>query len=132
MFSHLQNKIIRQVRSIHTDDKGNLWFGTKGDGLVRIKDYTGNVNGKFPLHAISVYFPGVKKDILDYNRELTEFQVFGIIPSRYMDGFWIGSAENPGLSYYDYKKTGSLRLPVIQSYCKGYIGCMKRMSLLYG
>ena len=104
MFSHLQNKIIRQVRSIHTDDKGNLWFGTKGDGLVRIKDYTGNVNGKFPLHAISVYFPGVKKDILDYNRELTEFQVFGIIPSRYMDGFWIGSAENPGLSYYDYKK----------------------------
>lgn len=87
MFSHLQNKIIRQVRSIHTDDKGNLWFGTKGDGLVRIKDYTGNVNGKFPLHAISVYFPGVKKDILDYNRELTEFQVFGIIPSRYMDGF---------------------------------------------
>ena len=72
--------------------------------MVRIKDYTGNVNGKFPLHAISVYFPGVKKDILDYNRELTEFQVFGIIPSRYMDGFWIGSAENPGLSYYDYKK----------------------------
>lgn len=104
MFSHLQNKIIRQVRSIHTDDKGNLWFGTKGDGLARIENYAENADGKFPLHSIFVYFPGVKRNIQDYNRELAEFQVFGLIPSRYMDGFWIGSAENPGLSYYDYKE----------------------------
>ncbi len=102
MFSHLQNKIIRQVRSIYTDDKGNLWFGTKGDGLVRVQKYDENVDGKFPLHSISVYFPGVKKNVQDFHREATEYQVFGLIPSRYMEGFWIGSAENPGLSYYDY------------------------------
>lgn len=104
MFSHLQNKIIRQVRSIYTDSKGNLWFGTKGDGLVRIEGYMKNGTEKFPLQSISIYYPGTKKRIEDYHRELTEFQVFGIIPSRYIDGFWIGSAENPGLSYYDYQK----------------------------
>ena len=35
MFSQLQNKITRQVRSIYTDTLENLWFGTKGDGLVK-------------------------------------------------------------------------------------------------
>lgn len=105
MFSQLQNKIIRQVRSIYTDQRGNLWFGTKGDGLVRVEGYAGKeVERLSSTHAISVYFPGIKKNIADYNRGLTEFQVFGIIPSRYADGFWIGSAENPGLSYYDSKK----------------------------
>ena len=104
MFGHLQNKIIRQVRSIYTDDRGNLWFGTKGDGLVRVENYAENASDKFPLKSISVYFPGMKRNIADYNRGLAEYQVFGIIPSRYMDGFWIGSAENPALSYYDYRK----------------------------
>lgn len=104
MFSHLQHKIIRQVRSIYTDPKGNLWFGTKGDGLAKVEGYAKHIVGKLPLQSIFIYFPGVKKSIEDYNKGLTEFQVFGIIPSRYMDGFWIGSAENPGLSYYDSKK----------------------------
>ena len=39
MFSQLQNKITRQVRSIYTDSLGHLWFGTKGDGLVKINQY---------------------------------------------------------------------------------------------
>lgn len=104
MFSRLQNKIIRQVRSIYTDDRGNLWFGTKGDGLAKVEGYAQNAVNKFPLHSVSLYFPGIKKNIQNYNRELTEFQIFGIIPSRYRDGLWIGSAEDPGLSYYDYKK----------------------------
>lgn len=103
MFSDLQNRIIRQVRSIHTDDRGNLWFGTKGDGLIKVEKYS-EKTVKPDFHSISVYSPGRKKELNNYIRELTEFQVFGIIPSRFMDGFWIGSAENPGLSYYNYKK----------------------------
>lgn len=104
MFSHLQNKVTRQVRSIYTDKTGNLWFGTKGDGLVKVKNYMKNTITKLPFNAISIYFPGRKTSLSDYHRELTEYQVFGIVPSRYMNGFWIGSAENPGLSYYDYQK----------------------------
>jgi ligand-binding sensor domain-containing protein/AraC-like DNA-binding protein len=104
MFSQLQNKIIRQVRSIYTDDRGNLWFGTKGDGLVRVEKYAGHTSGRFSLSSVSVYFPNRKENILNYDRELMEYQVFGIVPSHYMNGFWIGSAENPGLSYYDYKQ----------------------------
>lgn len=104
MFRDLQNKIIRQVRSIYTDPRGNLWFGTKGDGLAKVAEYATHEAGRFPLSSISIYFPGSKKQMADYDRELAEFQVFGIVPSRYMDGFWIGSAESPGLSYYDYRK----------------------------
>lgn len=103
-FSHLQNKITRQVRSIYTDKAGDLWFGTKGDGLVKVRGYMKHSITKLPLNSISIYFPGRKTSLPNYRRELTEYQVFGIVPSRYMDGFWIGSAENPGLSYYDYQK----------------------------
>ena len=104
MFSDLQNKIIRQVRSVYTDNRGNLWFGTKGDGLVKVEKYADNEPDTPLLHSVSLYFPGVKKNLYSYYRELAEFEVFGIIPSRYMDGFWIGAAENPGFSYYDYRK----------------------------
>lgn len=103
MFGQLQNKLVRQVRSIHTDSRGDLWFGTKGDGLIRVEHYAQDAKEKLSDKRISVYFPGVKKSLQEYRRGLTEYQVFGIVPSRYTDGFWIGSADNPGLSYYDYK-----------------------------
>lgn len=104
MFNQLQNKISRQVRSIHTDDKGNLWFGTKGDGLVRIADYIDGMDKKNFLESTYVYFPGAKEHINNYNRGEADFQIFSIVPSNSMDGFWIGGADNPGLSYYNYEK----------------------------
>lgn len=110
MFNQLQNKIVRQVRSIYTDDKGDLWFGTKGDGLVRVKDFAINANSPDLVNATSVYFPGTKRSLLGYRRGLLEFQVFGIIPSRYMNGFWLGSAENPALSFYDYDRDAIIPL----------------------
>ena len=103
MFGQLQNKLVRQVRSIHTDSRGDLWFGTKGDGLIRVEHYAQDAKEKLSDKRISVYFPEVKKSLQEYRRGLTEYQVFGIVPSRYTDGFWIGSADHPGLSYYDYK-----------------------------
>lgn len=103
MFGQLQNKLVRQVRSIHTDSRGDLWFGTKGDGLIRVEHYAQDAKEKLSDKRILVYFPEVKKNLQEYRRGLTEYQVFGIVPSRYTDGFWIGSADNPGLSYYDYK-----------------------------
>jgi ligand-binding sensor domain-containing protein len=99
MFSELQNKVTRQVRSIITDKKGGLWFGTKGDGLIHIPNYiqsTGNnVSNGY------VYFPGSKTPLASYSRRLTEYQVFTLSRSRYMNGFWIGASDSPTLAYYD-------------------------------
>ena len=105
MFSQLQHKIVRQVRSIYTDKQGDLWFGTKGDGLVRVEKYEqSKMDDEQLLRATSVYFPNSKRRISDYNRGTSEYQVFGIIPSRFRDILWIGSADAPALSYYDYQK----------------------------
>lgn len=103
MLSSLQGKLTRQVRSIYTDKDGNLWFGTKGDGLVRINDYTAMQQGIKP-QSVSIYFPGVRQNIQSYTRALTEFQIFGLMPSQYMNGFWIGAADSPGLLYYSYEE----------------------------
>ncbi|MGL5937439.1 MAG: two-component regulator propeller domain-containing protein [Phocaeicola sp.] len=104
LFSKMQNKLSRQVRSISTDKEGNLWFGTKGDGLVKVANYRENSQKDFPLSAITVYFPGTKSSLKEYNRGFREYQVFGIAPSKYLNGFWIASDDNPGLSYYSYEK----------------------------
>lgn len=101
LLSSFQGKLTRQVRSIYTDEEGNLWFGTKGDGLVRIKDYISMQQG-LQLQSVSVYLPEIRQNIQNYTRALTEFQVFGLMPSQYMHGFWIGAADSPGLLYYSY------------------------------
>lgn len=105
MFAQLQHKIVRQVRSIYTDKQGDLWFGTKGDGLVRVEKYEqAKLDAVRLLNSTSVYFPNFKRRISDYKRGTNEFQVFGIIPSRFRNILWVGSAEAPSLSYYDYQK----------------------------
>ena len=43
--AHLSQNFTRQVRSILTDADGSLWFGTKGDGLVRILNYGEDMGG---------------------------------------------------------------------------------------
>lgn len=103
MLRDLQTKLTRQVRSIHTDKAGDLWFGTKGDGLVRIQNYA-SFQHEQKARKVQVYFPGVKQNITQYNRALNEFQIFGINPSRYMNGFWLGTADKSGLYYYCYDK----------------------------
>lgn len=124
MFNQLQNKITRQVRSIYTDTLGNLWFGTKGDGLVKVAHYQDNIRNGINWQDVTVYFPGEQNKLLAYNRRLTEFQVFGIAPSRYRKGFWLGAAENPALSFYDYRR--DVVYPV-----KVYSGSIKKVHQIY-
>ena len=104
MFNDIQDKIARPVRSIYTDKQGNLWFGTKGDGLIKIPNYEKEPSFEQDLSEAYVYFPGSNSPIAEYDRGILEYQVFGIIPSRYHDLFWVGSSDAPALSYYDYKK----------------------------
>ncbi|NDV59610.1 two-component regulator propeller domain-containing protein [Bacteroides sp. 519] len=103
MLRDLQPKLTRQVRSIYTDKNGDLWFGTKGDGLIRIQNYA-TFQPEQKSQEVHVYLPGLKQNIAQYNRDLNEFQIFRIIPSQYMNGFWLATADKPGLFYYSYNK----------------------------
>lgn len=100
MYNELGNRLTRQVRSIFTDAQGDLWFGTKGDGLVRICDYSRLIDKRQPDKQIYVYAPNAKSPLERYERGLKEYQVFGLEESRYANGFWIGAAD-PGLAFYD-------------------------------
>ena len=97
MLNQLSSNLSRQVRSVMTDNRGGLWFGTKGDGLLHIPDYRESEEAS----AVTVYFPEGKQNVMSYMRWNKEFPVYKLVQSRYMDGFWIGSGD-PGLFYYSF------------------------------
>lgn len=98
MMGDLSPNLSRQVRSLMTDKYGGLWFGTKGDGLLRVPDYR---NGVDATKAV-VYFPDFKQRISSYSKGHKEFQVYALQQSHFMDGFWVGSGLY-GLLYYSFK-----------------------------
>lgn len=97
MLNRLSSNLSRQVRSVMTDKRGGLWFGTKGDGLLHIPDYRESNDAS----AVTVYSPEGKQNAASYTRWNKEFPVYKLVQSRYMDGFWIGSGD-PGLFYYSF------------------------------
>ena len=40
------------VRSIYTEDEKTIWFGTKGNGFVRVEDYDSYEKGKIPAEKV--------------------------------------------------------------------------------
>lgn len=104
LYNKMEDRISRQVRSIYTTQTGDLWFGTKGDGLIRIPNYQDISNYKEAMQKVTVYTPMARKPLTQYTRGNSEYQVFGITPSRYFNGLWISAAEDPGLAYYDPKQ----------------------------
>lgn len=97
MMHNLSPNFSRQVRSIMTDRHGDLWVGTKGDGLIHVSDYAEGIDPA----DVSVYFPEKRQNAGNYTREDTEFPVFSLLQSNYMDGFWIGSGT-AGLFYHTF------------------------------
>ena len=103
-FDQLPYSIKMPVRSIYLDKEDNLWFGTKGDGLFRIRDFSQNTG--FNISNTDSYNTG--------NSNLTHNSIYSIAEGR-SDMFWIGSDGN-GLNYYSHKTgqiglvQGSLRL----------------------
>lgn len=84
--------INKPIRSIFTDSLNNLWIGTNGDGVLRIKNYN-RTNNSIDLSETDHI---TKKNGLACN------QVFSFKKSIYKkDILWIGSER--GLSYYSYK-----------------------------
>lgn len=102
MLNRLSANLSRQVRSVLTDERGGLWFGTKGDGLLHLPHFRDTARQAAP--EATVYAPGEKQRVsAGYTKWDKEFQVYQMVPSRYADGFWIG-AGTPGLYYYSYPK----------------------------
>lgn len=89
--SHLPVKIEKPIRAMFSDEYNNLWIGTKGDGLLRIMDYSPQNNGfkNFSHYTTS-------------ESDLSNNSVFCFQRSKYKKITWIGT-DGPGLSYYSYR-----------------------------
>lgn len=93
--------MLNPVRSVYTDEDKTLWFGTKGDGFVRIKEYDSYAKGEIPPNRITRY---TAADGLSNNR------VYCFYKSLYHPLVWIGT-DGPGLSYYSYEDEKVHTLP---------------------
>lgn len=96
-FKNVSPNLTRQVRSLMTDKYGNLWCGTKGDGLLKIPDYQNHSN----LAEASVYSLSGVQSIRSFAKWDTGFEVFSMVQSRYKNGFWVGTG-NTGLCYFSF------------------------------
>lgn len=91
------------IRSIYTDEEQSLWFGTKGDGIVRIEAYDTFHSKKtgIPLQALTHFTTA---------NGLSSNRVYCFQKSKYHPLIWIGT-EGPGLSYYSYPKKQIKTIP---------------------
>lgn len=91
MLSSLPFVAKRPIRAFYTDEENTLWIGTKGDGIIRIKDYDLFKNKKIPAENVQ-RFVGMHEN-----------PVYSFVRSKYnTDDLWIGTDGN--LSYYSYQE----------------------------
>ena len=91
--SNLPIPLHNPIRSLLTDQDGSLWFGTKGDGIVRIEQYARYANRPVPASAVTHYTTA---------NGLTHDRVYCFKESRFHPFIWIGT-ENPGFCYFSRK-----------------------------
>lgn len=83
------------VRAIYIDPHGDLWLGTRGNGLLRY-DGARTTDGPSARYTTA-------------NSMLGHDMVFNIVPSAHRRLLWIG-AEGEGLNYYSYRLQRVCRL----------------------
>lgn len=91
-------QINNPVRALYYDNEQTLWIGTKGGGILRVKNYSTENNSSSSFDRIT-----------SNNSELTDNAVYCITPSS-MNKLWIGTEE--GISYYSYLEKQVKELPV--------------------
>ena len=77
------------VRTVYYDEEQTLWIGTKGGGILRIRNYSPETNAAVSFDRISIS-----------NSTLTDNTVYCFAPGS-ANRLWIGT-EN-GLNYYSYQ-----------------------------
>ena len=82
-------QINNPVRAIYYDNEQDLWIGTKGGGILRLKGFSTETGASTSFEHISVN-----------NSTLTDNAVYCFAPGS-MERLWIGT-EN-GINYYSYK-----------------------------
>lgn len=108
-FQSLPYNIDMPVRSIYLDKERSLWFGTKGKGLYRLRDFS--TTAAFDKSDVDRFTVS--------NSELTYNSVYSITESCH-DILWIGNGGS-GLNWYSYSKdrigkvTGGERLKRIHA-----------------
>lgn len=90
VFSHFARNIEKPVRALFLDKENTLWIGTKGDGILKIRDYDRNKNSD--LYDAEYVTTG--------NSLLIDNTVYAFEKSS-KDILWIGGES--GLNYYSYK-----------------------------
>jgi len=95
----------RPVRAIYTDKENSLWIGTKGDGIIRIKDYD-----KFNNKPI----PKSNADTIIVEGKEYKKPVYRFLRSKYNENdLWIAADK---LYYYSYKNDKVRALEMFGSY----------------
>lgn len=82
-------KVNNPVRTVYYDEEQTLWIGTKGGGILRIRNYSPETNAAVSFDRISIS-----------NSTLTDNTVYCFAPGS-ANRLWIGT-EN-GLNYYSYQ-----------------------------
>ena len=82
-------QINNPVRTVYYDEDQTLWIGTKGGGILRIRNYSPETNAAVSFDRISIS-----------NSTLTDNTVYCFAPGS-ANRLWIGT-EN-GLNYYSYQ-----------------------------
>ena len=82
-------QVNNPVRTVYYDEEQTLWIGTKGGGILRIRNYSPETNAAVSFDRISIS-----------NSTLTDNTVYCFAPGS-ANRLWIGT-EN-GLNYYSYQ-----------------------------
>lgn len=80
----------RPIRAVYSDHNNDLWLGTKGNGIIKIKDYD---------NALEYDWSNVEH--LTTENGLSNNAVFSLEMSKQNNILWIGSS-GPSLNYYSY------------------------------
>lgn len=88
-YNDMNINIRTPIRAIFWDNEKTLWLGTKGSGIIKIKNYNPNIQNPIP-----------NIDILNNeNKELNNNSIYAFAESKHPI-FWIG--HDKGVSYYSY------------------------------
>lgn len=99
IFNNLTYPINKPVRSLFFDKDSSLWVGTKGDGILKIDNYSPDKDIK-----------GSKiEHILSSNSNLNDNSVFAFAKSN-RNILWIGS--DGGINYYSYSENKIKKLEI--------------------